>query len=194
MPQSLPGNLGTIAQPRTDRPSEERSPLRDSRQTGSGWRSRCEFDGRTDLFVDSGRVGRARSRRITRLREEVTPGRRMDADCLHLSVRWEALALSGIGGQARRLTLREGRHHTPRFSPDGRFISFICDRVNEIDVVVISVDGTLQRVLDTGVRFSDGSVLVAGQYAVDLARLSEHVDAVGSECDSSSPRSTGDIP
>src|SRR5262245_57526670 len=27
------------------------------------------------------------------------------------------------GGPARRLTWREGRHHTPRFSPDGRFVS-----------------------------------------------------------------------
>jgi Tol biopolymer transport system component len=57
------------------------------------------------------------------------------------------------GGQAQRLTLREGRHHTPRFSPDRRFVSFLCDRGDEIDVVVVSVDGTWQRVLNRGSDF-----------------------------------------
>ena len=66
---------------------------------------------------------------------------------------WEALALPGERWGGRRLTLREGRHHTPRFSPDGRFVSFVCDRVDDIDVVVVSVDGTWQRVLNRGSDF-----------------------------------------
>src|SRR5437870_1083124 len=45
---------------------------------------------------------------------------------------------SAVGSEPRRLTRLEGRHHTPRYSPDGRFISFLCDRGEEVDVVVIS--------------------------------------------------------
>jgi len=57
------------------------------------------------------------------------------------------------GGAPRRLTLREGNHLSPRVSPDGGFVSFICNRIDEIDVVVVSIDGTWQRVLNRGTDF-----------------------------------------
>lgn len=57
------------------------------------------------------------------------------------------------GGAPRRLTFGEGRHHTPRFSPDGRLISFLGDRGETVDVVVISADGSWQRRLNRGSDF-----------------------------------------
>ena len=54
------------------------------------------------------------------------------------------------GGPPRRLTHGEGRHHTPRFSPDGQHISCLCDRGDEIDVLVVARDGRWQRALNRG--------------------------------------------
>lgn len=45
------------------------------------------------------------------------------------------------GGRARRITRIEGRLHSPRYSPDGRFIAFLCIRGSTVDVMVSSVDG-----------------------------------------------------
>jgi dipeptidyl aminopeptidase/acylaminoacyl peptidase len=57
------------------------------------------------------------------------------------------------GGHLDRLTFAEGRHHTPRFSPDGRAISFLCDRGEAVDVLVVSADGNWQRKMNRGSDF-----------------------------------------
>lgn len=57
------------------------------------------------------------------------------------------------GGPPRRLTLAEGRHHTPRFSPDGRRISLLNDRGPTVEVMVVSVDGDWQRTVSRGSDF-----------------------------------------
>ena len=57
------------------------------------------------------------------------------------------------GGTPARLTFREGRHHSPRFSPNGRLVAFLCDRIDEIDVVVVSVDGSMQRIFSRNAEF-----------------------------------------
>jgi dipeptidyl aminopeptidase/acylaminoacyl peptidase len=61
--------------------------------------------------------------------------------------------VSSRGGPPRRLTQGEGRHHTPRFSPDGRIVSFVRDQGDVIEVVVTSVDGRTQRVVSRGTDF-----------------------------------------
>lgn len=112
-----------------------------------------EYDGRTDLFVQG----------ASNWPVQITADRPVGGG---VNYAWspdgrEVVFASGgalwlcpaTGGAPRRLTLREGNHHTPRFSPDGRFVSFICNRVDEIDVVVISVDGAFQRVLNRGRDF-----------------------------------------
>lgn len=112
-----------------------------------------EYDGRTDLFV-LGESGWP---------VQITADRSVGGG---VNYAWspdgrEVVFASGgalwvcpaSGGAPRRLTLRAGNHHTPRFSPDGQFVSFICNRVDEIDVVVISVDGVFQRVLNRGSDF-----------------------------------------
>ena len=57
------------------------------------------------------------------------------------------------GGPPRRITLGAGRDHTPRFSPNGRWISFLRDRSDIVDVVVISADGSWQRTVSRGTDF-----------------------------------------
>ncbi len=113
----------------------------------------AEYDGRTDLFV-LGEKGWP---------VQVTADRAMSGGNYAWSPDGAGFVFTASdgklwlcpahGGSPRRLTLREGRHQTPRYSPDGRFVSFICDRGDEIDVVVVSVDGTWQRVLNRATDF-----------------------------------------
>lgn len=113
-----------------------------------------EYDGRTDLYVDA---GDGWPRQVTAAHALAggsfawsPDGRQFVFTAATDGKLW---LLPASGGHATRLTLREGRHHSPRFSPDGRYLSFLCDRVDEIDVVVISLDGSWQRVLNRGSDF-----------------------------------------
>ena len=112
-----------------------------------------EYDGRTDLFVVAEDGWPRQVTADHALAGEVTPGRRTAGFVMTAATDGKLWLCPANGGAARRLTFREGRHHSPRFSPDGRFVSFVCDRVDEIDVVVVSVDGTWQRVLNRGSDF-----------------------------------------
>jgi dipeptidyl aminopeptidase/acylaminoacyl peptidase len=73
------------------------------------------------------------------------------------------------GGQPRRLTLGAGRDHAPRFAPDGRSISFLRDRGDTIEVVVVSTDGSWQRILSRGTDFP-----MDPSWSPDSARLVWH--------------------
>ncbi len=113
-----------------------------------------EYDGRTDLFV-TGAGGWPRqitgSHPLAGANHAWTPDGRQFVFTSALDGKlW---LCSADGGAPRRLTYREGRHHTPRVSPDGRYISYVCDRGDDIDVVIVSSDGTLERVLNRGSDF-----------------------------------------
>jgi dipeptidyl aminopeptidase/acylaminoacyl peptidase len=147
MPQSLPGTWEPSLSPEMIARQKTISAPRLS-PDGQRIAFAVEFDGRTDLFVDS---GSGWPLQVTA--EHALSGGSFSWSPDGLSIVFTSASdgklwlCAASGGQARRLTLRDGRHHTPRFSPDGRYISFICDRINEIDVVVISADRSLQRVL-----------------------------------------------
>jgi dipeptidyl aminopeptidase/acylaminoacyl peptidase len=57
------------------------------------------------------------------------------------------------GGPARRLTFSEGRQHSPSFSPDGRYVCFLANRGEVVDLLVSSLDGIRQRRLNRGSAF-----------------------------------------
>jgi dipeptidyl aminopeptidase/acylaminoacyl peptidase len=113
-----------------------------------------EFDGRTDLYVDA---GNGWPRQITAAHALSGSSYAWSPDGIQFVFTSAAdgkfWLIPASGGAARRLTFREGSHHTPRFSPDGRCVSFICNRIDEIDVVVVSVDGAWSRVLNRGTDF-----------------------------------------
>ena len=95
-----------------------------------------EYDGRTDLFV-LGETGWPVQITADRpVGGGVNYAWSPDGRAFVFSSAGALWLGPAIGGAPRRLTLREGNHHTPRFSPDGRFVSFICNRVDEIDVVI----------------------------------------------------------
>jgi len=45
------------------------------------------------------------------------------------------------GGRPRRISRVEGQLHSPVYSPDGRFIAFLCQRGSTVDLMVMSADG-----------------------------------------------------
>ncbi len=141
-----------------------------------------EYDGRTDLFVD---WGEGWPRQVTADHALAGGSYAWSPDgqqfVFTAATDGKLWLCSARGGPARRATLREGRHHAPRFSPDGRFVSFLCDRIEEIDVVVVSLDGTWQRVLNRGSDFPMDPSWSPDGSAARLARLPEQPDAVGSE-------------
>ncbi|HEY7032375.1 MAG TPA: S9 family peptidase [Thermomicrobiales bacterium] len=160
-----------------------------------------ERDGRTDLFV----VGEEAWPR------QVTADHALSGGSYGWSPDGRQFALTAAadgklwlcpssGGPARRLAWREGRHHTPRFSPDGRFVSFVCDRGDEIDVVVVSVDGTWQRVLNRGSDFPmdpswspDGRRLVWHAYPNTVMPWDQSTLVVA-EVDGGEPRTIASAP
>ncbi len=54
------------------------------------------------------------------------------------------------GGRARRLTRVEGTHHSPRVSPDGRYVAFLNLCPESVDLIVVSVDGFELRQISRG--------------------------------------------
>jgi dipeptidyl aminopeptidase/acylaminoacyl peptidase len=136
----------------------------------------AEYDGRTDLFVVA----------ASGWPRQITADQALSGGSYAWSPDGRAFVFTAAadgklwlcpatGGPARRLTLREGRHHMPRFSPDGRFVSFLCDRGDEIDVVVVSLDGAWQRVLNRDLDFpmdpswsSDGTRIIWHAYPNNL--------------------------
>lgn len=48
---------------------------------------------------------------------------------------------SANGGRPRRISRVEGQLHSPVYSPDGRFIAFLCQRGSTVDLMVMSSDG-----------------------------------------------------
>ncbi len=113
-----------------------------------------EYDGRTDLYVQ-----RSGGWPIQITADHALSGGSYDWSPDGQSIVFTAAddaklwLMSANGGEPRRLTLLEGRHHTPRFSPDGNFISFLCDRSEVVDVVVIAADGSAYRKLNRGSDF-----------------------------------------
>jgi dipeptidyl aminopeptidase/acylaminoacyl peptidase len=90
------------------------------------------------------------------------------------------------GGPPRRLTQGEGRHHSPRFSPNGRLVSFVRDQGDAIDVVVTSVDGRSQRVVSRSTDFPmdpawspDGTRLIWHAYSNNQMPWDESALLVG---------------
>ncbi len=57
---------------------------------------------------------------------------------------------SSIGGRPSRVSRGEGRHHTPRISPDGRLVAYVADRGETVEIVVSAIDGSWQRLLNRG--------------------------------------------
>src|SRR5262245_16284898 len=153
MPSTLPGTWETTLSPALIAHQRTVSAPRLS-PDGRVVAFACEYDGRTDLFV-MGEEGWPRQVTADHALSGGSYGCSPDGRQFVFTAATDGklwLCPAG-GGPARRLTLREGRHHTPRFSPDVRFVSFGCDRGDEIDVVVVSVDGTWQRVLNRGSDF-----------------------------------------
>ncbi|MEA2596521.1 MAG: hypothetical protein QOF01_2990 [Thermomicrobiales bacterium] len=153
MPSTLPGTWTTTLTPALIANQRTVSAPRLS-SDGRTLAFALEFDGRTDLFV-VGDEGWPR---------QVTADHALSGGSFAWSPDGRQFVFtaatdgklwlcSSQGGPAQRLTHCEGRHHTPRFSPDGRFVSFVCDRVDEIDVVVVATDGNWQRVLKHGSDF-----------------------------------------
>ena len=83
------------------------------------------------------------------------------------------------GGRARRLTRVEGTHHSPRVSPDGRYVAFLNLCPESVDLIVVSVDGFELRQISRGRDIPMSPFMVAQQSPTDLARLSFQPDAVG---------------
>ena len=152
MTTSLPGTWPTTLTPDLFARQRTVSAPRPS-PDGRSFAYASEFDGRTDLFV-IGENGWP---------VQITADQSMSGGNFAWSPDGQRFVFTagsgglwicpGGGGIPRRLSHRDGNHHTPRFSPDGRFVSFICNRIDEIDVVVVSVDGTWQRVLNRGTDF-----------------------------------------
>jgi dipeptidyl aminopeptidase/acylaminoacyl peptidase len=153
MPSSLPGTWETSLSPELIARQRTVSAPKLS-PDGRAFAFAMEFDGRTDLYVDSDNGWPSQVTAAHALAGGSYAWSPDGARFVFTSGNDGKLWLiPAAGGTATRLTFREGRHHTPRFSPDGRFVSFICDRVDEIDVVVVSLDGTWQRVLNASSDF-----------------------------------------
>lgn len=101
-----------------------------------------EFDARTDLWC--GEIGGV-TRQIT-----------VDHAIGHGSYTWSPddtrIAFTSAedgklwrcavdGGRPRRISRVEGHLHSPVYSPDGRFIAFLCMRGSTVDLMVMSSDG-----------------------------------------------------
>src|SRR5882757_4476770 len=124
MPSTLPGTWETSLSP--DLIARQRTVSAPRiRPDGKALAFAVEYDGRTDLFVDS---GEGWPRQITAARPLAGGNFAWSpdgAEFVFTSGSDGKLWLSSSsGGRERRLTFREGRHHTPRFSPDGRFVSY----------------------------------------------------------------------
>src|SRR4051812_38454934 len=124
MPQSLPGTWEPSLSPELIARQKTISAPRLS-PDGQRLAFAVEFDGRTDLFIDAGNGWPL----------QVTAEQALSGGSFNWSPDGRSLVFTSAsdgklwlcaasGGQLRRLSLREGRHHTPRFSPDGRYISF----------------------------------------------------------------------
>ncbi|MGA7672033.1 MAG: S9 family peptidase [Nitrolancea sp.] len=73
------------------------------------------------------------------------------------------------GGQPRRLTRIEGTHHSPRFSPDGRYVVFLNLCPESVDLMVVSVDGCQVRQISRG-----SDIPMAPSWSPDSSRLIWH--------------------
>jgi len=112
-----------------------------------------EFDGRTDLFVVD-----ERGWPVQITAQQALAGGSYDwspdgARFVFTSTDGQLWTCPASGGLPARLTRGESRHHSPSFSPNGRWICFLRDRGDEIDVMVISQDGCEQRKLNRGSDF-----------------------------------------
>src|SRR5947209_17046809 len=129
MPSTLPGTWETTLSPEIIARQKTVSAPKLA-PNGKTLAFAIESDGRTDLFVDA---GNGWPRQIT-AEHPVSGGSYAwspdGAQIVFTSGSDGKLWLCpAAGGAPKRLTYRDGRHHTPRFSPNGRFVSFVCDRI-----------------------------------------------------------------
>ncbi len=76
---------------------------------------------------------------------------------------------SSDGGGLRRLTRVEGLHHSPRFSPDGRYVAFLNLCPESVDLMVVSIDGFRVRQVSHG-----SDIPMAHSWSPDGTRLVWH--------------------
>jgi dipeptidyl aminopeptidase/acylaminoacyl peptidase len=129
-----------------------------------------EFDARTDLFcLEAGGT----ARQIT-----------SDHAVGHSSYAWSPdgaefvftsaedgrlWCCSSTGGRPRRVSRVEGHLHSPSFSPDGRFIAFLCMKGSTVDVMVTSVDGNWSKRINRG-----SDIPLKPAWSLDSRRLIWH--------------------
>ncbi len=73
------------------------------------------------------------------------------------------------GGLARRLTRVEGTHHSPRVSPDGRYVTFLNLCPESVDLMVVSIDGFELRQISRG-----SDIPMAPSWSPDSRKLIWH--------------------
>ncbi len=115
------------------------------------------FDGRTDVWVLDLEGGTS-----LQLTDAVTPqgpdpfqrqayslGWTPDGSQLVVATSAEGklYAFPASGGPGKRISEAAGNHHTPAVSPDGKWVAFIAERGEDVDIFLSSIDGRETRVL-----------------------------------------------
>ncbi len=87
-----------------------------------------------------------------------------DGKTIVFDVLGDLYAMPASGGKARQLSEGLAFDSQPRFSPDGRWITFTSDRNGSENVWIARADGTGARVVS---RFDDETVLVSPTWSAD---------------------------